>query len=542
MPTDAWSLDSPMFPPLVLRPPHGPRLVRLLVMILVVLFYLPPAGWSPITNGPEGELASAAQDLLNHGGWSAPADIALLHGPLALWFTRVSFALFGVNEFAARLPAVLSVVAVVWVVLRMGERFGTLWQGFVAALVLLCSPGMLSLGRMLTPFPLTAALLTATVYCLQRGSESRPTRRRWLALAWGSWGLSTLAGGWAAGAIPAFTVLLLAIFYGKARLRFRSLLSWEGGLVFALTLALMTVSGFAPGASSGAAPETVLPVGQLLCWQAGLLFPWSLLLLPALGAMLVQFWFLRPLEWNEALLLAWLAAGFAVAMAEPILFSPMLFWPAFAAWGAQRLKTMHRRTFLWGCALTAVAACGGLSLTQHLRGVLPWLFPGKTEALAAIPDFFWPAVMPVAFIAMLAFLLFAVAAFCAEILQNRRFALLALFAAMIPAGFAFADIGAKFAPYFSDAATAGSIDSRHEAHPVIFVDASRFDTSSLRFYVNEKARSNLQPCETAADLQSAWKPPVFLVTSRSRLPHWKQVLGDRLSIASESGEHLLLAP
>ena len=33
--------------------------------------------------------------------------------------------------------------------------------------------------------------------------------------------------------------------------------------------------------------------------------------------------------------------------------------------------------------------------------------------------------------------------------------LLALFAAMIPAGFAFADIGAKFGPYFSNAGPTG---------------------------------------------------------------------------------------
>lgn len=534
MPTDAWSLDSPMFPPLVLRPPHGPRLVRLLVMILAVLFYLPPAGWSPITNGPEGELASAAQDLLNHGGWTVPNSVSLLHGPLALWLTRISFSFLGVNEFAARLPSALGVVAMVWVVLRMGEHFGNLWRGFVAALVLICSPGMFSLGRILTPYPITSALLAATVYALQRGSECRPTRRRWLALAWIAFGLSTLAGGWLAGGIPAFAVLLLVLFYGEARLRFRALISWEGALIFSLTLAIMTASGFPLGGSAGAAPELTLPAWQLLCWQLGLLFPWSFLLLPCL----VQLCGRHPLEWDEGLPLAWLAAGFLIAMADPVLFSPLLFWPAFAVWGAQGLKTMHRRMFLWGCAPTAAAACGGLYLAQHLRGFLGWLFPAASQSIAAIPDFFWPAVTPVAFIAMLAFLLFVGAAFWAEIFQNRRFALLSLFAAMIPAGFAFADIGAKFAPYFSDAAVAGFIDSNREAHPVLFVDASRFETSSLRFYLSKASQQNTRPCPR--DFTAAWKAPAALVTSRSRLPHWQHILGENYKIARDSGEHLLL--
>ena len=529
-----------MFPPLVLRPPHGPRIVRLLVMILAVIFYLPPASWSPITNGPEGHLAAAAQELLNHDtyGWTAPAATPLLQGPLTLWLMRLSFALFGVNEFTARLPAALGVVATVWVVLRMGERFGGIWQGFVAALILLCSPGMFSLGRVLTPLPLVAALLAATVYALHRGSKSHLTRRRWFLVAWIDAGLATLAGGWTAAAIPALTVLLLAFCYREARLRFRALLSWEGGLVFTLTLAGMFFSGFAPGGDSGIAPELAMPFLPLLCWQAGLLFPWSLLLLPAFGAVLARWWHARqPLDSDEALLLAWLAAAFVFAVADPhrTLFSTLLFWPAFAVWGALRLQTLHRRSFLGGCGLTLAIACGGLYLTQHLRELLPWLFPAKAQAFAAIPDFFWSAVTPVAFIAMLAFLLFAVAALCAEILHNRRFALLALFAAMIPAGFAFADIGAKFAPYFSDADLARCIRSQATPkRPVVLTDLSPADSCSLMFYLGPDNGVELRP-------RSGWIPPFFFATERSRLVYWQKNLPGRVEVLCESGEHVLLA-
>ena len=541
MPTDAWPYDEAhMLPPLVLRPPHGPRLVRLLVVILAVILYLPPAGWSPITNGAEGELAAAALDLLNHGGVCVPATTPLVHGPLVPWLTSVSFALFGVNECAARVPAVLGVLIAVWMVLRLAELFGTVMQGFVAALILLCAPGMFTLGRLLTPVPLTAALLAGSIYCLQCGVECHRTRRRsWLVMAWFNWALATLAGGWAAGAIPAATVLLLLLFYRQARLRFRSLLSWQGLMTFALTLVVMTATGFPPGGGSGDASALVIAPVQLLGWQIGLLFPWSLLLLPALGDVLLKCLTRRPLEWNEALPLAWLAAGFAVAITDPVLFSPLLFWPAFAVWGAGRLMIMHRRIFWWGCGVIALAACYGLYATQHLRGVLPWLFPAKAQAFTAIPDFFWSAVTPVAFTAMLAFLMFVGAAFWAEFSQNRRFALLALIAAMIPAGFAFADIGAKFATYFSDAGMANTIDSKREAE-VIFLDASRFDTSSLRFYLGDEARDALRPWGSAAEVKTAWNPPVLLVTNRSRLPFWQKTLKGRLSVLCDSGEHLLL--
>jgi len=273
-----------------------------------------------------------------------------------------------------------------------------------------------------------------------------------------------------------------------------------------------------------------------------LLFPWSLLLLPAMGGVLGQLFALRRLDWEEAFPLAWLVAalGLVVFDPAPTLFSSLLLWPPFAVWGALRLNTMHRRLLLYGCAFTMAVACGGLYLTQHLRQLLPLLFPGKALVVAEIPEFVWPAVTPVAFIAMLAFVMFVAVALWAESGHNRRFALLALFAAMIPAGFAISDIGAKFAPYFSDATLAGCIEANHEGPSVVFVDASQFDSSSLRFYLGASARRGLRSCEPPPD-SSHWAPPMFLVTEHRRLPDWTQALESRFTVVCESSEHLLLA-
>ncbi|MDD5350153.1 MAG: glycosyltransferase family 39 protein [Chthoniobacteraceae bacterium] len=541
MPANTWPLESPMLPPLVLRPPHGPRLVRLLVLILAVIFYLPPAGWGPITNGPEGELAGAALDLLHRGGCSGgTCGAAHLHGPLILWFTRSSFAFLGVSEFAARLPAALAAVAVLWLTLRLAERFGTLWTGFTAAMLLLCSPGMLTLGRVLTPAPLAAALTTACVYCLQRSVRDRPERRRWLLMAWIAWGFTTLAGGWLAGAVPVGMVLLLALFYPEARLRFRGLLSWEGVAAVALTGAAMTAAGFPPGIG-GPGAELTLPRWQLLASQGVFLFPWSLLLLPAVGGLVVQACRRQPLDWNEALPLAWLAAAAAAAAADPTLFSPLACWPAFAVWAALRLQTMHRNAFLDMTIVITAAACGGLVLTQRLAALLPVLLPAQAPVFAQIPAFFWPAVTPVAFIAMLAFTLFTAVALWAEFSRNRRVALLALFAAMIPAGFAFADIGARFAPYFSGAGMAACLDAPPASTAAVFVEPGRYATSSLLFYLSTESRRRLRYGAPEAEIASAWQPGARLLIAEPRLPFWEKALGGRCTVECKAGGHLLLA-
>ena len=522
MPTDAWPLDSPMLPPLVLRPPHGPRLVRLLVMILAGMFHLGTAGWSVITNGPEGELASGVQSFA---------------GPLLTWLTRLSFTVFGVNEFTARLPTALGVMAAVWFTLRLAERFGGIWRGFVAALILICCPGMFTLGRIMTPFPLTAAFLAAAFYFLECGWQSHPlpVRRRWLLLAWFAWSGSTLAGGWSAAGVIPLGIVLLALFFREARLRFRALFSWEGGLILILTLAVMSAVGFYPGARWIASGE-VLPTWKLFCWQIGLLFPWSLLLLPAAGKTLWKLARWQPLEWNEAFPLAWVAGAGLLTLADRSSLFPLLAWPGFAVWAAGELATLHRKSFLRWSFLTVLTALGGLFLIARMRDWLPLVFPDKAPVFTAIPDFFWFAVSPVASIALLAFLLFGAAAWCAEFVHNRRFALLAWFAAMIPAGFAFADIGAKFAPYFSDAALARCI--RSEAGPqrpvVVSADLAPGEISSLAFYLGTDNGIQTLP-------RSNWTPPFFLVIPRDRLPYWKRNLPGSVEAECAGGEHLLLS-
>ncbi len=536
MSANTWPLESPMLPPLVLRPPHGPRLVRLLVMLLAIIFYIPPAGWSLVTNGPEGELAGAALEIFRNGGWRASGDVALLQGPLALWLSRSSLGFLGTGEFAVRLPAALAAVALFWLVLRMGEQLGTLWRGSLAALLLLCSPGMLTFGRLLSPAPLTAALVTACIYSLQRSVQDRPERRRWLVLAWIAWGFATLAGGWRAGAVPAGAVLLLCLAYPEARLRFRGLVSWQGGAIFALTGSVMVAAGFAPW-DRLASPDLTLGLGTLVWTQVLLLFPWSLLLLPALGALALRLFRLRRPAWEEALPLAWLAAALAGALWHPSFFSAFLCWPAFAVWAAAPLNTLRRTPFLYGCLAAALAAGAGIYVTQHLRQLLPVFFPARAETLAAIPPFFWEAVTPLATLALLAFVLLAAAAFWSEFFQNRRFALLAFVAAMIPAGFALADIGAKFAPYFSDASLAYCIESCG-SRP-IYIDGGPRAASSLLFYLSEDARRQLRPAP--ADLPAHWSSPALLIAPRGRLPAWKQTLAGRFNSGCETGEHLALS-
>ena len=92
----------------------------------------------------EGYYAQAAKHMVEHGDWVTPYanGIRFLEKPpLLYWVTAASFAVFGINEFALRLPTALAVIALVWIVMRMARRASGERAALIAGLSTACSVG-----------------------------------------------------------------------------------------------------------------------------------------------------------------------------------------------------------------------------------------------------------------------------------------------------------------------------------------------------------------------------------------------------------------
>jgi hypothetical protein len=274
-------------------------------------------------------------------------------------------------------------------------------------------------------------------------------------------------------------------------------------------------------------------------WQVGLLFPWSILLIPAIWRVLCTVAQWHPLEWQEAFPLVWAIAGFCVALADPgrTIFESLLFWPAFAVWAATRLEITPRWSLLRAIGFVLAFALASLFVAVRLENVLASAAPAKAEQLLGIPDFFWPSVTSVAFVSLIAFILLVGTGFWFEYDHRRRFALLAMFAAMIPAGYAFTDTMAKFAPYLSLADIARCISPGHDVKT--FFDGDPERASSLKFYMDAPfSRAEVGDNQ----LETAWKGPAktYLITRRGRLPAWSTALRKPLGPAFQSGINVLV--
>src|SRR6185369_11209007 len=147
----------------------------------------------------EGRYAEISREMLVSGDWITPRLNGLKYfekPPLQYWATAVSFALFGLDEWTARLwTAVAGFLGVAFLVFA-GNRSGPPGAGNVAGLVLASSGAYFLSSQYLTldmglTFFMSAALLS---FVLAHASGA-PVKRGWMLLAWAAMACAVLTKG-----------------------------------------------------------------------------------------------------------------------------------------------------------------------------------------------------------------------------------------------------------------------------------------------------------------------------------------------------------
>ncbi len=179
------------------------RPIRLTVYaILAAVLYLPGLGRPALWEPDEGRYAEIAREMVVSGDYVTPRDDFELYfekPPLVYWANAGAIQIFGVNEFAVRLPAALFNIGQVVVTAALAEAMLGAVAGLLAALVLALSPLFFGFARFATLDPALAFFLAAAMgafYAAAReDSFSRPAARRWLLISAAMLALGTLAKG-----------------------------------------------------------------------------------------------------------------------------------------------------------------------------------------------------------------------------------------------------------------------------------------------------------------------------------------------------------
>src|SRR5215813_1547481 len=184
-PVDSISLDekvgdSSRNPSAIESPGAGHRFDELIVILFAAAIFLgcivsPPS----LLDDVDAVQAQISRTMLQSGDWvTARLDgIAYLEkSPLKYWMIAVSFAIFGVRDWAARLPLALSVMALCWLTYRFGVWAFGRKAGFYAGMALSTCVGLFLFTRVQIPDAALTLTVTMALWSLVRAVEENEPR------------------------------------------------------------------------------------------------------------------------------------------------------------------------------------------------------------------------------------------------------------------------------------------------------------------------------------------------------------------------------
>lgn len=204
------------------------------------------AGVRPLALPDEGRYVGVAFEMLRSGDWLVPTldGLPYFHKPpLFYWLTAASLAVFGINDWAARLPSLLAATGTGFGLYLFVSRWAGQAQARLTLLVLATTPFFFGGAQFANLDMLVTACIASTILCAAHavlaGGGGRP-RPGTLAAAYASAALGVLAKGLIGAVIPALVVAAWLVLTGRRAMILR--LVWLPGIAL---FAAMTVPWFA---------------------------------------------------------------------------------------------------------------------------------------------------------------------------------------------------------------------------------------------------------------------------------------------------------
>ena len=156
--------------------------------------------------------AQIAHNMLSSGDWV----IAHLDGvpyleksPLIYWLIAISYRVFGVHDWTARIPVALAAILLAWLTWRYGRWAFGQRAGFYAGLVISTCVGLFLFTRIQIPDVMLTVTACLAFWSFQRVlDEEEAHSKRWAALLAVSMGIGLMLKGLIAIVIPAGGILV----------------------------------------------------------------------------------------------------------------------------------------------------------------------------------------------------------------------------------------------------------------------------------------------------------------------------------------------
>lgn len=212
------------------------RINKTAVFLVAFAFYLLCGAWLPVTDPVEATYALSAKEMLLQGDWLVPTQFGdpWFDKPILFYLlTTISFKLFGVSAFAARIIPAFFAAASVTLLFWFTSRFTTRREGLLAALVLGSSLHFLVLSKLIITDMVLFFFSNAALVFFFTGYQEKASSRRWYLASYACAALAVLTKGPVGLVLPGMIVLAFLV-YQKNLSELKRLLHPAGLVVFGL--------------------------------------------------------------------------------------------------------------------------------------------------------------------------------------------------------------------------------------------------------------------------------------------------------------------
>ena len=219
------------------------RLLALAAAAFVTFFF--GLGRLALLGPDEPRYAEIAREMFASGDWISPRLCGCLwfeKPALVYWMSALSYRMFGVNEFAARLPVAVAAgltALLLYVVIR---RLVSPRMAWITALVLLTSGMFIGYARVAAPdMPLAATMTLALLAGFLATQANGRRRRRLWAASFAAMGLAMLAKG-----LPGIVLVALIFVVYFMWMRRASFINWRELTIGAAIFLIVTATWYVP--------------------------------------------------------------------------------------------------------------------------------------------------------------------------------------------------------------------------------------------------------------------------------------------------------
>jgi len=193
--------------------------------------FLVGLGGTGLSDPDEGRNAEVAREMLVSGDWITPRindAVYLDKPPVFFWAVGAALGLFGVDEWAARLPSALAAIAGVALAAAFARRHLGAFIGWASAAILVLSPLYVVFGRLVIFDMSLLVCTTGAVMAAYECLESEHPGRLLPALFFAAAGIGTITKGPVALVVPLLVAITWALVQRAPRRLAR--LRWGQGI------------------------------------------------------------------------------------------------------------------------------------------------------------------------------------------------------------------------------------------------------------------------------------------------------------------------